>query len=162
MRLVYPWNTDHQTDDTIPSLAEMVAAARAENVRAVVEIKVDNITSAEAASFTAAVGSYSAVSVQSFYATSLAMFPRYRRTLLTEKAVTDALGDVGIDMRASIVTASLVSELHAAGLVAGAYTTPGSGVADDAAEWAKLADDGVNRIITNDTAGYVAWVKDGC
>jgi glycerophosphoryl diester phosphodiesterase len=163
MHLVSPWNSDHVTPDTIPTLAAMVAEARTLDVPAVAEIKVADISAPQATSFVAAVDGYAGFSVHSFYEKSLAMVPQFPRTLLTLTRVTSVpAGYVGIDMRGSIVTASLVAQLHAESLVAGAYTTPGSGVADNAAEWAKLAADGINRIITNDTAGYVEWAKDGC
>jgi len=162
MRLVAPWGSSHATADTLPSLATMVAAARAEHVAALVEIKTPNITAAQAAAFVRAAPPGTDVSVHSFYPDDLARLPRYPRILLALEPVTAAPGDVGVDLRGSVVTAAYVAEVHRAGLVVGAYVTGGSGVADDRAEWSRLAADGVNSIISGDTPGYVAWARRGC
>lgn len=163
MHLVSPRHSDHVAADTIPSMAEMIDAARSKNVRVVIEIKAARISAAKAASFASAIDSYSAVSIHSFYLSSLDVLPDYPHSLLTETPLTTIpAGIAGVDMRGSIVTAARVAALHSSGLVAGAFTTSGSGVSDNSAEWSKLAADGVNRIITNNTAGYVSWKNRHC
>ena len=163
MHLVSPQNIDHVTAGTIPSMAKMIHAARLKKVRVVIEIKVAGITAAQASSLVNAIGSYSAVSIHSFFPSSLDTLPEYRRSLLTETPVTTIpAGIAGVDMRGSIVTPARVAALHASGLLAGAFTTSGSGVSDNSAEWSKLAAYGVDRIITNNTAGYVSWENRHC
>lgn len=163
MRLAAPWGSDHATTDTLPSLATMAAAARAEHVAALVEIKTPNITAAQAAAFVAAAPPGTNVSIHSFYADDLAMLPQYPRILLSLEPVAAAPGDdVGVDLRGSVVTAADVAKMHRAGLVVGAYVTGGSGVADNPAEWSRLAADGVNSIISGDTPGYLAWARGEC
>jgi glycerophosphoryl diester phosphodiesterase len=162
MHLVAPRGSGHATAETLPSLATMAAAARAEHVAALVEIKTPNITAAQAAAFVAAAPPGTDVSIHSFYAHDLAMLPQYPRILLSLEPVTAAPGDVGVDLRGSAVTAADVAQMHRAGLVVGAYVTGGSGVADDRAEWSRLAAAGVNSIISGDTPGYVAWARGGC
>jgi len=148
------------TSAYLPSLARMLRQVVRKHVKAVIQIKTNGITAAQAASLTAAIDSAAAqraVSIHSFYPASLAALAAYPATLLTETPVTAAPGDVGVDLRGSIVTPALVARLHAAGLTVGAWTSPGSGVRDDKATWARLAADGVDRIITNGTAAYVRW-----
>jgi glycerophosphoryl diester phosphodiesterase len=148
------------TSAYLPSLARMLRQVVRDHLKAVIQIKTNRVTAAQAASFTAAIdsaGAQRAVSIHSFYPASLAALPAYPRTLLTETPVTAAPGDVGVDLRGSIVTAALVARLHAAGLTVGAWTSPGSGVRDNKGTWARLAADGVDRIITNGTAAYVSW-----
>jgi glycerophosphoryl diester phosphodiesterase len=148
------------TSAYLPSLARMLRQVAREHVKVVIQIKTNGVTAAQAASFTAAIdraGAQRAVSIHSFYPASLAALAVYPATLLTETPVTAAPGDVGVDLRGTTVTAALVTRLHAAGLTVGAWTSPGSGVRDDKATWARLAADGVDRIITNGTAAYARW-----
>jgi glycerophosphoryl diester phosphodiesterase len=153
------------TRDRLPSLARALRKAGAEHATVVLEVKTREVTPAEVVSFTAAVAAAGArrlVSVHSFYQAPLAAL-RYPATLLTETPVTwprgaaRVRGDVGVDLRGSIVTPRLVRQLHAAHLRAGAWTSAGSGVADGPASWDRLAADGVDRIITGDTPGYRGW-----
>lgn len=148
------------TSARLPSLARMLRQVVREHVKAVIQIKTNGVTAAQAASFTAATdsaGARRAVSIHSFYRASLAALAAYPATLLTEVPVTAAPGDVGVDLRGSIVTAALVARLHAAGLTVGAWTSPGSGIRDGKASWARLAADGVDRIITDAVAAYLRW-----
>jgi glycerophosphoryl diester phosphodiesterase len=158
MRLVSPWNSTHKTVWKLPSLAAMIDAARAHSMPVIVEIKTSQVTAQQAATFRQAVAPWKAhVSVHSFYTADLAMFPQYPRTLLTRQAVTNDLGDAGVDMSGDVVTVADVAALHRAGLVAGAFVTTSSGVKDDAAEWERLRVDGIDRIITDSTRDYAAW-----
>jgi glycerophosphoryl diester phosphodiesterase len=164
MHLVSPWNSDHATADTLPSLSAMVTEARTLAVPVVIEIKTPGIDQADAAAFMAAIGSYAPrTDVHSFYVADLALLPGLTRTLLSLSATTAIpAGYAGADFRASQMTATLAVQLHRLSLTVGAYTTPGSGMPDDTASWSKLAADGVNRIITNNTPGYVTWLRKGC
>jgi glycerophosphoryl diester phosphodiesterase len=153
------------TRNRLPSLARALRKAGAEHATAVLEVKTRRVTPAEAVSFTAAVAAAGArrlVSVHSFYRAPLAAL-RYPATLLTEtplagpRGTARVRGDIGVDLRGSIVTPRLVRRLHAAHLRAGAWTSAGSGVADGPRSWNRLAADGVDRIITGDTPGYRAW-----
>jgi glycerophosphoryl diester phosphodiesterase len=153
------------TRDRLPTLQRALRKVAAVAATAVVEIKTRQVTPAEAVSFTAAVaaaGARQLVSVHSFYQAPLAAL-RYPATLLTETPVSGprgaarVRGDVGVDLRGSIVTRRLVQRLHAAHLRAGAWTSDGSGVVDGPRSWSRLAADGVDRIITGDTPGYRAW-----
>ena|ERR1035441_7254782 len=158
MRLVSPWNSLRKTVWKLPSLAAMIDAARAHSMPVIIEIKTAAVTALQAASFRQAVAPWAGhVNVHSFYTADLAMFPQYPRTLLTRQAVTNDLGDAGVDLAGDVVTMADVAALHRAGLVAGAWVTTSSGVQDNAAEWARLEGDGVDRIITDDAAGYSAW-----
>ncbi|GEM_PF-4493182 len=152
----------------IPTMLEMLRAAIASHVRVIIEIKGADLTPAQARVFAAqvrAAGAMQITTVHSFYPDSLATLRRVapafdgRTTLLSLTPVTRSPGNVGIDLPADVVTAAVVRRIHAAGLTAGAYTSSGSGVPDDPASWRRLARDGIDRIITNDTAGYLAWCR---
>jgi glycerophosphoryl diester phosphodiesterase len=152
----------------IPTMLQMLRAAIAWHVRVIIEIKVGGLDAGQARVFAAQVreaGAMRITTVHSFYPDSLATLRRVspefdgRTTLLSLTPVTRAPGEVGIDLPGGVVTAAVVRRIHANGLIAGAYTSSGSGVPDDAASWRRLARDGVNRIITGNAAGYLAWCR---
>jgi glycerophosphoryl diester phosphodiesterase len=172
------------TTQTIPTLYDMLAQAKAYQGRLLIQFKDEPISAAQAA-FVAKelveIGAWSAngsqpagwVTVQSFFPDDLALMKAAvaatghvlnmnlvgysAATVASVKAAGDTMDDIDTVSYVGAVplSAANVTALHTAGLLAGAWTP------DTAAGWYAAAALGVDQITTDDPAGYEAWCAAG-